>query len=508
MQHIETERKYTVEEQRLGGDLDIFLDEPYGWGGHESFELVADYVDTPDLALIRADHTLRRRTGGTDEGWHLKGPKVDEARVEQHAPLAAGRSAALVPPELRARVAEVVGLDALVPVARLVTQRTEHQILRIADGAVIAVMADDRVEAIALGGSGAGGSGGRSVSWREVEIELVEGSLGDLDAMEVYLLEAGLSPSAGGPKVAHALGVAVGSRAEESRPDQEATVGEVVLRHLRRQVGAIQGLEDKTRSDAPDAVHKSRVACRRLRSSLRSFRGLLDRSITDPIALEVRWWGEELGGPRDAEVLRERLLDDLAGLTPDEVVGDILERLPASLDRAHELAHAELVTALGGDRFRALMDSLVGLLVEPPLLAAQAARPAGEALAKLSKRVSRRVEVARAEAMAEHDDARRLELLHEVRKKAKAARYAHEAFGHLGDRAARADAERWEEVTENLGELQDTTVATERLRELAAEAAQAGQPVDSYAVLVGRQQARGRKALERAERALDRLAKA
>lgn len=501
MQHIETERKYTVERQRaddaLGDELAINLIEPYGWGDRESFELVADYVDTPDLDLIRADHTLRRRVGGSDQGWHLKGPKVGESRVEVQVPLDGGRSAALVPLALRARVSGVIDLDALVPVARLVTHRSEHEILRIADGVVVALMADDQVEATAIGG--------RAVAWREVEVELVEGTIADLDAIEVHLAASGLRRHDGGPKVAHALGItATSGDVADWAADDEPTAGQVVLRHVRRQVGAIQGLEDKTRSDAPDAVHKSRVATRRLRSGLRSFRDYLDRDVTDPIALEVRWLGEQLGGPRDAEVLRERILADLADLGPSEVVGDIRERLPAALARTHAEAHAALMAAMDSDRTKSLMEALVAVLLDPPLLAGPAARPASQALARVSKKVTRRVVLARAEALAEHDPEHRLELFHEVRKKAKVARYAHEAFGHLGDAGAGDLARRWEDVTDSLGELQDTNLTTDRLRELRAEAAVAGQPVDTYDVLIARQQERGDRAHRHAEQALDR----
>ena len=34
--------------------------------------LTAGYFDTVSLALGSAGATLRRRTGGTDDGWHLK----------------------------------------------------------------------------------------------------------------------------------------------------------------------------------------------------------------------------------------------------------------------------------------------------------------------------------------------------------------------------------------------------------------------------------------------------
>src|SRR5918911_111895 len=42
--------------------------------------LVATYFDTSDHRLARADLTLRRRTGGSDAGGHLQGPREDGAR--------------------------------------------------------------------------------------------------------------------------------------------------------------------------------------------------------------------------------------------------------------------------------------------------------------------------------------------------------------------------------------------------------------------------------------------
>src|SRR3981189_2327416 len=49
-------------------------------------ELDAIYFDTPDRDLAGHRITLRRRTGGTDAGWHLKLPAGPDARTEVHAP--------------------------------------------------------------------------------------------------------------------------------------------------------------------------------------------------------------------------------------------------------------------------------------------------------------------------------------------------------------------------------------------------------------------------------------
>ena len=50
-------------------------------------QLDAVYFDTPDHDLAAHQITLRRRTGGTDAGWHLKLPAGPDARTEVRAPL-------------------------------------------------------------------------------------------------------------------------------------------------------------------------------------------------------------------------------------------------------------------------------------------------------------------------------------------------------------------------------------------------------------------------------------
>ncbi|MDN8625119.1 MULTISPECIES: CYTH domain-containing protein [Corynebacterium] len=58
-------------------------------GSEQRFTLSATYYDTPDLSLTRNKITLRRRSGGPDEGWHLK-LLGTRGRREVHAPLDAG----------------------------------------------------------------------------------------------------------------------------------------------------------------------------------------------------------------------------------------------------------------------------------------------------------------------------------------------------------------------------------------------------------------------------------
>jgi hypothetical protein len=103
-------------------------------------ELEATYFDTPDLDLAAYGVTLRRRTGGSDEGWHLKLPLGDGAREEVRLPLARARH--LPPKAHRDLVLALTRGASLAPVATIRTRRTEV-LLRQGDK-VLAEVADDR----------------------------------------------------------------------------------------------------------------------------------------------------------------------------------------------------------------------------------------------------------------------------------------------------------------------------------------------------------------------------
>lgn len=149
--------------------------------------LSATYFDTADKRLAASKITLRRRTGGTDEGWHLKLPADSGARREVHAPLG---TAEHVPDELAARVAEVTSGAALAPIARLDTERTVVT-LTGSGGRVLAEIADDVVTARRLPASG------EPLQWREVEVEVPEAD------PELQRAAAGLLFAAGARRAGH-----------------------------------------------------------------------------------------------------------------------------------------------------------------------------------------------------------------------------------------------------------------------------------------------------------------
>jgi inorganic triphosphatase YgiF len=173
--------------------------------------LSATYFDTADGRLQAAKITLRRRTGGTDAGWHLKLPAGGSAafagvstRRELHEPLECagtdGAGAPAVPRRLASRVAEVTGGLPLAPIATLVTERTVVT-LTSADGTLLAEIADDQVTARRLPVTAV-----EPLRWREIEVEVPAAIPQLQQAVADRLLAAGARPAGHGSKLARLLG--------------------------------------------------------------------------------------------------------------------------------------------------------------------------------------------------------------------------------------------------------------------------------------------------------------
>ena len=60
----------------------------------------------------------------------------------------------------------------------------------------------------------------------------------------------------------------------QPRLQPSCPAGQVVLAYLRQQVDLLKSLDPLVRADEPDSVHQMRVAGRRLRSTLRTFRDI------------------------------------------------------------------------------------------------------------------------------------------------------------------------------------------------------------------------------------------
>ncbi|MGW2698882.1 CYTH and CHAD domain-containing protein [Streptomyces sp. NPDC001340] len=470
----EIERKYESDDSGLpdltgvGGVADV-LDKGL-------VELDATYYDTADERLAAAALTLRRRTGGSDAGWHLKFPVAPGVRDEIRAPLSD-----TVPDEIAALVRSRVRHTELVPLVRLRSARDVRHLVD-ADGALLAEASVDAVTAERL--SGAGGT----AQWTEIEVELADdGDPAFLDKVEKRLRKAGVRPSKAPSKLARALEQTGGPRPGSGRRAKPVTAGDHVLAYVREQREAILGYDPGVRRDVPDSVHQMRVATRRMRSTFRTFGTVLDRTVTDPIADELKWLAGELGVGRDQEVLAERLITLLDTLPPALVTGPVHERLTTWATAKHDSARGHVVGILDSDRYLALLDTLDALLADPPLGKKAAGKPEkviAEAVRKDLAKVSRLV----TEALDQPPGEQRDTAIHEARKKAKRTRYAGEAAIEALGGPARSLAKSMKSLTSLLGEHQDSVMARQTLRELSAVAHAAGESAFTYGLLYGREE--------------------
>ncbi|MFC9744616.1 CYTH and CHAD domain-containing protein [Streptomyces niveus] len=446
-------------------------------------ELDAVYHDTSDLRLTADSLTLRRRTGGADEGWHLKFPVGDGVRDEIQAPLSD-----TLPDELAALVRSRVRGTRLTPVVRLRTSRATSLLVDKA-GRTLAEVALDTVHAERLlAGSGAGA---RTADWTEIEVELADdGDPALLDAVEKVLRKAGVRPASAASKLARALAeTAPPPKSHKAAKRVPVTAGDHVLAYLREQADAIVSYDAAVRRDLPDSVHQLRVATRRMRSAFRTYKKVLDRDASRPIGAELQWLAGELGVDRDHEVLAERLTERVGAHDTTLLLGPVHARLRIWDAEGRTDARAGTLAVLDSARYLRLLDSMEALLADPPLLDGAARKPAKalpRAIVKDYERLAGRVEHALTLAPGEERDL----ALHDARKAAKRARYAADAAVPALGKPAKRFSKRMKAVQSVLGDHQDSVVARDALRDLAIKAHAAGESAFTWGLLYGEEEAR------------------
>ncbi|HEX5523290.1 MAG TPA: CYTH and CHAD domain-containing protein [Pedococcus sp.] len=484
--HTEAERKYAVSDQHLLPTFDG-PDAPR-LGRAARVELKAVYFDTPQLDLHREGITLRRRTGGGDEGWHLKLPRVGDHRQEIQEPLGDGSEE--LPRLLLDHIRAIVRDHPLCQVATIRTDRLELALVDTEDHQV-ATVCDDHVTAVGDPGRG-------EQVWREWEVELAEDQPPALlDLLEEQLARAGATAARHGSKLERALGAA-GVTAHLRTPTlpPPESAGAVLRGRLLEQVRALHEQDVAVRASTEEGVHQMRIAARRLRSALTTARSLLQPGAAEPVRDELRWLGMTLSPARDAQVLLLRLGAALDSEPAELVMGPVRARLDLELRRAHQEGVTQALEMLDADRYFRLLDALDALVADLPL--SEAGRmPAEEVVPHLIRRDTRRLWRA-VTAATESGPQDRDAALHEARKKAKRLRYAAELAEPVGGKGASRLAARAKAVQQALGEHQDTVVARLRLRELGAKAFLEGENGFTFGLLYGMERLRA----EMSERAL------
>jgi CHAD domain-containing protein len=409
------------------------------------------YFDTDDLRLARWGTSMRQRLG---QGWTVKLPPELDGDVLVRPEITFLGSGRRPPAAAIDLVRAFTRGKELAPRTSLRTTRRRTE-LRDGTGRLVADVFEDDV-AVREGRRAAS-------SFREVEVEIRDATPPELlETLVGRLSEAGATTADPTPKYVRALG----SRAHEPEiavvelgPD--ATAGDVLRRAIAASVTRLVVYDPVVRLDTdPEGVHQARVATRRLRSDLRTFRPLVDPLATARLREELRWLAELLGLVRDGDVLLERMRLRAAELPEGHERG--AAEVLSTLESHRDVAHATLLTAIRDRRYLGLLDRLVAQANAPSLLP-EAETPAVAVVPDLVRAPWQSLEKAVRRLGKKPSDAE----LHDLRIRTKRVRYAAEATSPVVGAEAEALARAATGLQTVLGDLNDAVVARRWLRDWA-----------------------------------------
>ena len=268
-------------------------------------------------------------------------------------------------------------------------------------------------------------------------------------------------------------------------------IGSELASSIQRLTRAEHSIRDST---DPEVVHQARVATRRIRSTLKIFRPMLDGAWADALRKQLADLADVLGAARDADVMLMRLDEKIATLSARDA--KVADQLRTKLESHRGAARDALFTYLDGATFKKVMSALAVAAARPQFSteavdASEIVHPAAEAWAELHDAVD---ELGPTPSSSD---------LHRVRLLTKRARYAAETGApFVGDGAARF-AMRAAKLQDVLGELQDATIAAEWLRSSSVRST----PRVAYAAgfIAGRETAAAERAKDGWRAVWDRL---
>lgn len=255
-----------------------------------------------------------------------------------------------------------------------------------------------------------------------------------------------------------------------AQPPPPGSAGAVVVTALEGHVGTVLQLLPEAAQDPDRQAHDLRVSIRRTRSTLRAFSAALDPDVAGHLYDELTWLARSFSDVRDAQVIQARISEALRHERAGAVSPSgsyLLKQIRDGVAGAAGQAGRAVTSA----RTTALSEKLEALLAHPPLTDA-ASQPVEEILAPVVRTELRRVRK-RAKRAQRAGDQHRDELLHDLRKAAKRARYTCEVLEDHGDLARLAKS--LKKLQDVLGLHNDCLASQRHLVVLADQAHQAGQ---------------------------------
>ena len=425
--------------------------------GRQLSHLTSTYFDTPDERLRRARISLRVRTteGGAVQTLKQATSSIVD-RAEWERPVAGARpdAAFLRDTPLRPLFDEIDG--ALTPRFTVDVTRITFPLHR---GAADIEAALDR---------GTIRADGRALEVSELELESKQGAPEAVFAMardlvrDLPLTLSLASKSERGFAVAgltwgrpiKALDLALTKKM--TRAEAFGAIVQACLAAITWNAALI--VQKGSDAAAGEAVHKTRIALRRLRAALDLFAPALRPRRLAALERDVKWAARKLGAARDADVLR---VEHLEPATRDPLVTGA-PALLALMGEDRGRAHARLRAALASSRWRLMLVELLAFSLDGVRRRQRRRGYRGFVRRRLAAHHRGLVRQARRFARLKP------EALHDLRKSGKMLRYDLEMVGTVprlgtGKGRARLLAD-LEHLQETLGAVQDGTAATAHLR--------------------------------------------
>ncbi|HEY5097353.1 MAG TPA: CHAD domain-containing protein [Acidimicrobiales bacterium] len=222
------------------------------------------------------------------------------------------------------------------------------------------------------------------------------------------------------------------------------------------------------RASEVERVHQSRVALRRIRSNLRTFRLALDPAWGTSLRAELAWYGGRLGQVRDLHILR----DVVTVKGPEALDPEDVDRLDSVVGVRMAAALADVAKERRGTRRFQLNEQMM-VLWDGPEFKHKARRPAEEVLPPMLHRAWRDLRGAARTARKDRSDVN----LHKLRIRLKDLRYGCETVALVEGGPARKTARAAEQLQSKLGDLHDADFSITWFEELARDHHDLRQPV-------------------------------
>jgi triphosphatase len=431
--------------------------------------LISTYYDTPDLALKRRGVSLRIReqggrfiqtvkTGDPSSGDVLTRGEWEDELAESRPDPGASQSGEHLPDGIAGALQPVFATDVM---------RTTVAIEPAPATRIEAAIDQGEIRA-------AGGGGTEPIS--EIELELKSGDAAALYDVALHLLDVAsirIEPRSksergyqlgeageGAPPVVHAEPVALDPMMSVEAALQE--FGRACVAQLLHNEAAVLAMD-------PEGVHQMRVAVRRIRAAISSFKKLLPAADRRRVSGELAWIVDILGRARNLDVFETDLLRP-ARAAPLRDAG--IDYLAAALDRERKAAYERVERAILSERHAAGMLRLShwfetrGWRDGPTERSALLCSPIGVLAPRLLDRRWREVRK-RSKGFGRLTAPQR----HKLRIAAKKLRYTMELLGSLFDQDDLQEfMKRLKRLQDDLGYANDVRVARDILPELCAGA--------------------------------------